>query len=47
MLFQTISFFDKVSFANFFFGTVWDPRFADAGSGGGNGDSGGSESSES
>ena len=37
MLSQTISFFDKVSFANFFFGTVWDPRFADAGSGGSEG----------
>ena len=33
MLFQTISFFEKVSFANFFLGTVWDPRFAAAGAG--------------
>jgi len=28
MLFQTISFFQSVSLANFFFGTVWDPRFS-------------------
>ena len=34
MLFQTISFFEKVPLTNFFFGTVWDPRFAAAGSGG-------------
>lgn len=31
MLFQTISFFQSVSPMNFFFGTVWDPRFAAAG----------------
>ena len=34
MLFQTISFFESVPLSNFFFGTVWDPRFAAAGSGG-------------
>ncbi len=34
MLFQTISFFQSVSPWEFFFGTVWDPRFAAAGSGG-------------
>lgn len=34
MLFQTISFFQSVSPMDFFFGTVWDPRFAAAGSGG-------------
>src|SRR5690606_35115236 len=34
MLFQTISFFQSVSPWDFFFGTVWDPRFAAAGSGG-------------
>jgi phosphate transport system permease protein len=33
MLFQTISFFERVPAAGFFFGTVWDPRFADAGAG--------------
>ncbi len=32
MLFQTITFFGQVSPFNFFFGTVWDPRFAAAGS---------------
>lgn len=32
MLFQTISFFQTVPYENFFFGTVWDPRFAAAGS---------------
>lgn len=37
MLFQTIKFFQDVSPWNFFFGTVWDPRFADAGSGGAEG----------
>jgi len=37
MLFQTISFFESVSLTNFFFGTVWDPRFAAAGSGGSEG----------
>lgn len=34
MLFQTITFFSEVPFLSFFFGTVWDPRFAAAGSGG-------------
>ena len=34
MLFQTISFFGSVAPMDFFFGTVWDPRFAAAGSGG-------------
>lgn len=33
MLFQTISFFHSVSFSNFFFGTVWDPRFSASDSG--------------
>lgn len=33
VLFQTITFFQSVSPMNFLFGTVWDPRFADAGSG--------------
>lgn len=28
MLFQTISFFHSVPLSNFFFGTVWDPRFS-------------------
>jgi len=28
MLFQTISFFRSVPLSNFFFGTVWDPRFS-------------------
>ena len=37
MLFQTISFFESVSPLSFFFGTVWDPRFAAAGSGGSQG----------
>ncbi|MHA6687122.1 phosphate ABC transporter permease subunit PstC [Mesorhizobium sp. A556] len=37
MLFQTISFFKSVPLSNFFFGTVWDPRFAAAGSGGATG----------
>ena len=37
MLFQTISFFESVPFTNFFFGTVWDPRFSAAGSGGSQG----------
>ncbi|SMH57185.1 phosphate ABC transporter permease subunit PstC [Mesorhizobium australicum] len=37
MLFQTITFFSEVSPLNFFFGTVWDPRFAAAGSGGSEG----------
>lgn len=32
MLFQTISFFKFVPLANFFLGTVWDPRFSAAGS---------------
>ncbi|MCC2098878.1 MAG: phosphate ABC transporter permease subunit PstC, partial [Hyphomicrobiales bacterium] len=30
MLFETIKFFQSVSPSNFFFGTVWDPRFAAA-----------------
>ncbi|WP_208434990.1 phosphate ABC transporter permease subunit PstC [Bartonella phoceensis] len=34
MFFQTISFFQSVSFSNFFFGTVWNPRFSASGSGG-------------
>ncbi|WP_343313142.1 phosphate ABC transporter permease subunit PstC [Brucella sp. BE17] len=34
VLFQSISFFQSISPMNFFFGTVWDPRFAAAGSGG-------------
>jgi phosphate transport system permease protein len=34
MLGETIHFFSEVSPLNFFFGTVWDPRFAAAGSGG-------------
>ncbi|WP_455478764.1 phosphate ABC transporter permease subunit PstC [Bartonella sp. B10] len=33
MFFQTISFFQSVSFSNFFFGTVWNPRFSVSGSG--------------
>jgi len=37
MLFQTLAFFRTVPLANFFFGTVWDPRFAAAGSGGATG----------
>ena len=37
MLFQTLSFFERVPFTNFFFGTVWDPRFSAAGSGGAEG----------
>lgn len=31
MLFQTLNFFNRVPLSNFFFGTVWDPRFAAAG----------------
>jgi phosphate transport system permease protein len=34
MLGETIHFFSEVNPLNFFFGTVWDPRFAAAGSGG-------------
>ena len=34
MLFQTISFFKVVPLSNFFFGTVWDPRFSASGSAG-------------
>ncbi|WP_455474291.1 phosphate ABC transporter permease subunit PstC [Bartonella sp. B30(2025)] len=30
---QTMNFFQSVSFSNFFFGTVWDPRFSSSGSG--------------
>lgn len=37
MLFQTITFFSEVSPLSFFFGTVWDPRFAAAGSDGSQG----------
>ncbi len=37
MLFQTLAFFQSVPLSNFFFGTVWDPRFAAAGSGGATG----------
>ncbi|ETS13444.1 phosphate ABC transporter permease subunit PstC [Bartonella quintana] len=33
LFFQTVSFFQSVSFSNFFFGTVWDPRFSASGSG--------------
>lgn len=32
MLFESIDFFSRVPPASFFFGTVWDPRFAAAGS---------------
>lgn len=37
MLGETIHFFSDVNPLNFFFGTVWDPRFAAAGSGGSEG----------
>lgn len=37
MLFETVDFFSRVSPTNFFFGTVWEPRFAAAGSGGAEG----------
>ena len=37
MLGETIHFFSEVNPLNFFFGTVWDPRFAAAGSGGAEG----------
>jgi phosphate transport system permease protein len=37
MLFETTHFFRSVSPLSFFFGTVWDPRFAAAGSGGSEG----------
>ncbi|MGB3500704.1 MAG: phosphate ABC transporter permease subunit PstC [Mesorhizobium sp.] len=37
MLFQTLTFFGEVPPLSFFFGTVWDPRFAAAGSGGSQG----------
>lgn len=33
MLSETIRFFNMVPFSNFFLGTVWDPRFANVGSG--------------
>ncbi|MFE0016669.1 phosphate ABC transporter permease subunit PstC [Mesorhizobium sp. NPDC059054] len=33
MLFQTLNFFNRVPPMQFFFGTVWDPRFAAAGAG--------------
>ncbi|WP_297323330.1 phosphate ABC transporter permease subunit PstC [uncultured Bartonella sp.] len=32
LLFQTVSFFKVVPLSNFFFGTVWDPRFTATGS---------------
>ncbi|TFF19159.1 phosphate ABC transporter permease subunit PstC [Jiella endophytica] len=32
MLFETIDFFSRISPAEFFFGTVWEPRFSAAGS---------------
>ncbi|MDD9330744.1 MAG: phosphate ABC transporter permease subunit PstC, partial [Bartonella sp.] len=32
LFFQTMSFFQYVSFSNFFLGTVWDPRFSASGS---------------
>nr|WP_255700124.1 phosphate ABC transporter permease subunit PstC [Jiella avicenniae] len=32
MLFETIDFFSRISPAEFFFGTVWEPRFSSAGS---------------
>jgi len=34
MLFETIHFFQHVPMSNFFFGTVWDPRFSAAGQAG-------------
>lgn len=37
MLFESLNFFRAVSPLSFFFGTVWDPRFAAAGSGGSEG----------
>ncbi len=37
MLFEAFDFFNRISPASFFFGTVWDPRFAAAGSGGAQG----------
>ncbi|MCB1503508.1 MAG: phosphate ABC transporter permease subunit PstC [Hyphomicrobiaceae bacterium] len=37
VLFETIHFFKLVSLSNFFLGTVWDPRFSAAGSGGAEG----------
>ncbi len=37
MLGETIHFFSEVNPLTFFFGTVWDPRFADAGAGATNG----------
>ncbi|RYE87299.1 MAG: phosphate ABC transporter permease subunit PstC [Hyphomicrobiales bacterium] len=37
MLSETIHFFSEINPVNFFFGTVWDPRFAAAGSGGAEG----------
>ena len=33
VLFESLHFFHMVPLANFFFGTVWDPRFAAAGAG--------------
>lgn len=32
LIFETVHFFHSVPLSNFFFGTVWDPRFAEAGS---------------
>jgi phosphate transport system permease protein len=37
MLSETMNFFSAINPLNFFFGTVWDPRFAAAGSGGSEG----------
>ncbi|MGE3305007.1 MAG: phosphate ABC transporter permease subunit PstC [Rhizobiaceae bacterium] len=37
MLFETFHFFSRVPAWSFFFGTVWDPRFAGAGAGGAEG----------
>ncbi|HTV69489.1 MAG TPA: phosphate ABC transporter permease subunit PstC [Rhizobiaceae bacterium] len=37
MLFEALHFFSRVPALSFFFGTVWDPRFAAAGSGGAEG----------
>jgi phosphate transport system permease protein len=37
VLFETLHFFSMVSPLDFFFGTVWDPRFSAAGSGGSQG----------
>ncbi len=37
VLFESVEFFKRVSIINFLTGTVWDPRFADAGSSGSEG----------